>query len=398
MYARRVTQLRQAANQARPSLESLDDLLHDAALEHLNDSCDWTPLGCTLLKWEAALRASRPNFLRLLKECGVPSLTERQTLSNVLARARREGRLPSEAGCRPVAHVRASTEGTHVLVRLDVTRLHTGYVSTCCVVVAISSKLAPAAQLMMLGGSIPALQLALNAYPPRVGFEQEVSAEASRLLVLGSRFGTAAAMDCLLRWLHEGWEAIDLDPSQNTTALVPMQTPLSGKIQPWAERADRPLDLQVVFTVLIEAKGSRGRFSGKDVDVQNHSVLEMVIKGWVEGCSTEQWKVLMAFACHKADTPIVIRLMGVTHGEKAKKTEPALRPDVEEATRYAESAVAKARGLYAVLSRRHALDTEQRRQGAVGLTAPERHQLETRIKYARARLAQLGQPAPTPIS
>jgi hypothetical protein len=65
---------------------------------------------------------------------------------------------------------------------------------------------------------------------------------------------------------------------------------------------------------------------------------------------------------------------------------------------HAESAisrvVSRARGLYVTLVQRRLLDAEQRHTGAAGLTPPERDHLEAHIRQARARLAQLGQPAP----
>ena len=141
-------------------------------------------------------------------------------------------------------------------------------------------------------------------------------------------------------------------------------------------------------------------------------VLDMVFDRWIQGCEYEQWMMLMAFACETENQPLVMKLLfagynresrgafnleppGRTEQPKAAGFAHSTAADASEAARYANRAVGKARTLYQMLSRRYALDAEQRHKGAAGLTEAERVQLEMRIKDARVRLAQLGEPPPT---
>lgn len=289
LYEARIAEVRRVScEEASRSVDTLDDLLCEAKLKHLRTECDWARLGSTLCEWADALVASRPNFLRSLKDCGVQLLTDRQSLSNALARARREGRInstasPSNVTAYPESPIsdpsHAVGQGCQVLLRLDVTRLHTGYLRTGCILLTVRDSLARVMRLMVKSGSIAALQLELDGLPARVGFEQELSSEAMRILELGSRFGSAAAVDCVLRWLHEGWESVDPAAAQlNATALVPMKASGDGQradcLQRWAEKKQRPLDLQAVFTVLLMAQGNRKIFSGRADDVQNEQVMD----------------------------------------------------------------------------------------------------------------------------
>eukprot|EP00966_Prymnesium_polylepis_P278330 6430839-Prymnesium_polylepis.1 len=114
----------------------------------------------------------------------------------------------------------------------------------------------------------------------------------------------------------------------------------------------------------------------------------------------------MAFACETENDPLVMKLLFAGYDRESAPQTRQEQPtaagagqptssDARDAAQYANRAVGKARTLYQMLSRRYALDAEQRRKGAAGLTEPERVQLEMRIKDARVRLARLGHPPPT---
>lgn len=288
----------------------------------------------------------------------------------------------------------AAGQEVQVLVKLRALRSHTGNVRPRVTLVPVRGSITPAARQMMRTSSTSGASLLweeLRRLTAREGVEQEISTEAMALLMLGARNASAAAVDCCLHWLHEGWEA---QVQMDTTAFASASTAL----QPRDSLHRGPMDLQAVFAVMREARGDRSR-TGEGADVQNVEVLQMVLVEWVRGCTREQWMTLMAFACAEQESSLIMRLMASSHGttgSNAQHSHTSAEPsDIGDATKYVETAVSKARNLYLFLARRRALDAEQRDTGAAGLTPPEREQLDAKLRFARARLAQLGQPAPS---
>ena len=74
---------------ASPTL--LQALLAESGLDHLHERLGDFELSAAV----AELTASRPAFLTRLKAIGVDKLAERQKLTNAIAKAGREGRIPS---------------------------------------------------------------------------------------------------------------------------------------------------------------------------------------------------------------------------------------------------------------------------------------------------------------
>ena len=72
----------------------LQALLAESGLDHLHEQLAGAG-GFELSAAAADLKASRPAFLTRLKANGVDKLGERQTLANAIAKAGREGRIPS---------------------------------------------------------------------------------------------------------------------------------------------------------------------------------------------------------------------------------------------------------------------------------------------------------------
>lgn len=392
------------------TLNCVEDLLREAGID-LCGCYDWSHIGVTLERWVLELSTSRPRFISLLKESGVGQLTERQGLANTLAKACREGRLGTGVSSSESSHengrppVPTSTtvsldsgvgERCQVLLRMQPKRLHTGYVRVNCLLLPVRAKLAPVVRIMISCSCADAMRHELKALQPRVGLQQELSLNAARLLEIGPRFGSSAGVHCLLNWLHEEWDTSDtalvLHPTSPSNEVPAGQVPADW-VQPYEGPKHRALDLQVIIPVLRVSQGSR-----KWGVAFNDEVLTMVVSKWLQGCSYDQWMVLLAFACREDYNSLVMRLMSVRHrGEDGKQdagVDSSQIPNLEDATQYVDRAVAKATNLYNVLMRRYALDKEQRRKGAMGLTHAERDQLQTRIKYARSRLASLGSSAP----